>query len=603
MEHLLKRIDEIEDGHHGSDAAAAPSAHPAVTPDPPRLSADVDELDVLAAMRRIAAWGAGEHGARSALDALRLFIAIGEADDPSGGREMLARTDAAQFAGGALAAFDAATMLAQLTDELFGEASERDAHIIEQRILEPGRTATLEELGDIHGVTRERIRQIEARWRQRIADAVALPARAPLRRALERLATDLGVAAPQGVVARHLARLTPADAPDRSADRRAGELALVLAGPYRQSADGWFERGVDDAWRKGVETGLQELAASPEPTLEAAGDVLVGAGLHPDLVEGWIARSPRFRTQHGLLIDTSGSWADRAVRVLRVVDRPMTFDELDEMLDDPAGRGIRARIWSDDRFRRTSKDHVGLREWGGEEYTGIVDEIRQEIARHGGAATSAVICDSLVQRFGVSRSSVSAYLGTAFFRRDPDGAFRVAEGVERELGSRPIELARGCYLHDGWVYGARVTEPMLRGSGFGVTAAFTSHLGLRRIGDSRDFQADWGQVRFARQATTSSSGSIRMGLREAAAKIGDYVFLLPLGANRLALRVIDLEAVEAAVGTRRALLLMGKRTEPDDDGAREEIATMLAMPAATPWPDIRDRLRRRGEQAIADLLP
>ena len=47
--------------------------------------------------------------------------------------------------------------------------TEREAFIFEQRIRHPERRMTLEAIGDIYGVTRERIRQIEAKLLEKIA--------------------------------------------------------------------------------------------------------------------------------------------------------------------------------------------------------------------------------------------------------------------------------------------------------------------------------------------------------------------------------------------------------------------------------------------------
>ncbi len=54
------------------------------------------------------------------------------------------------------------TMLAEALDEILGTLTEREADVLRMRFgLYDGRTRTLEEVGQIFGVTRERIRQIE----------------------------------------------------------------------------------------------------------------------------------------------------------------------------------------------------------------------------------------------------------------------------------------------------------------------------------------------------------------------------------------------------------------------------------------------------------
>jgi RNA polymerase primary sigma factor len=55
-------------------------------------------------------------------------------------------------------------MLKEQMDDVLGTLSERERQVLAMRFgLEDGRTRTLEEVGKAFGVTRERIRQIEAK--------------------------------------------------------------------------------------------------------------------------------------------------------------------------------------------------------------------------------------------------------------------------------------------------------------------------------------------------------------------------------------------------------------------------------------------------------
>jgi RNA polymerase primary sigma factor len=55
-------------------------------------------------------------------------------------------------------------MLIAAVDEALGELSEREQEIVRMRFgLEDGQARTLEEVGKYFGVTRERVRQIEAK--------------------------------------------------------------------------------------------------------------------------------------------------------------------------------------------------------------------------------------------------------------------------------------------------------------------------------------------------------------------------------------------------------------------------------------------------------
>ncbi|HCF51034.1 MAG TPA: RNA polymerase sigma factor RpoD, partial [Syntrophomonas sp.] len=88
---------------------------------------------------------------------LSLETPVGEEEDSHLGdfiedRDALAPTDAASF-----------TMLREQLDEVLETLTPREQRVLKLRFgLDDGRTRTLEEVGQVFGVTRERIRQIEA---------------------------------------------------------------------------------------------------------------------------------------------------------------------------------------------------------------------------------------------------------------------------------------------------------------------------------------------------------------------------------------------------------------------------------------------------------
>ena len=95
---------------------------------------------------------------RIALDPLSLDSPVGEEDD----------SNLADFIqdGSVVAPDDAAAkkMLVEAVDEALGELSEREQEIVRMRFgLDDGQARTLEEVGKEFGVTRERVRQIEAK--------------------------------------------------------------------------------------------------------------------------------------------------------------------------------------------------------------------------------------------------------------------------------------------------------------------------------------------------------------------------------------------------------------------------------------------------------
>jgi RNA polymerase primary sigma factor len=95
---------------------------------------------------------------RIAQDPLSLDSPVGEEDDSN--LADFIKDDAAEAPDGVAAK----RLLIEAVEEALGELSEREQDIIRRRYgLHDGQTRTLEEVGKEFGVTRERIRQIEAK--------------------------------------------------------------------------------------------------------------------------------------------------------------------------------------------------------------------------------------------------------------------------------------------------------------------------------------------------------------------------------------------------------------------------------------------------------
>jgi len=93
-----------------------------------------------------------------AQEPVSLETPIGEEDDSHLGdfiedQDALAPSDAAAY-----------ELLKEQLEEVLDTLTEREEHVLRLRFgLDDGRTRTLEEVGQVFGVTRERIRQIEAK--------------------------------------------------------------------------------------------------------------------------------------------------------------------------------------------------------------------------------------------------------------------------------------------------------------------------------------------------------------------------------------------------------------------------------------------------------
>ena len=115
----------------------------------------------------------------------------------------------------------------------------------------------------------------------------------------------------------------------------------------------------------------------------------------------------------------------------------MTFDAIHSAVGfDTPPRSLRNAMLSEPRLMRRGKDTFGLRVWGGEEYTGIYDELEQAIERAGGAVSLDWVLETFEREFGVSKASVRAYAGDARFITRPGGMLSMRGPGDPEVRTR-----------------------------------------------------------------------------------------------------------------------------------------------------------------------
>ena len=182
-------------------------------------------------------------------------------------------------------------------------------------------------------------------------------------------------------------------------------------------------------------------------------------------------------------------------------------------------RGIRSRLLDDDRFVRTDRFRLGLRRWGVEGYTGIVDEIEEEIERRGGEADVEELVHKLTKQFDLRASSVISYTTVPRFVVDK-GRIHVRRADEPFVPNKTLFDEAHAFLldHDRCSYRVRVDRDILRGSGrslprgVGVLARCAS----RYSDDSSDFGTatfSWSHGQKARfSARRSARCAVRLSL-------------------------------------------------------------------------------------------
>ena len=439
----------------------------------PQAVGSSDLQSVAEVLQFVLAWAASELGAARIGDVIQLSSAVGEMPDDVAARwKSFSELDLAVLPKPADLTSDLDTLMRDITSVL----DSRQRLILERRTLS-GDPATLQELADELGVTRERVRQIQVKLEGRLAELILLPRFRVLQWRGSTLSSALGVMAPvdsdptSAVIDRAVRGASVESLPMLKA------LMFRLAGGYEER-DGWLvrenEQAIDDA---GLARLADENGLLPITTVY---DWLSERGLVPEFHDLWIELCGRFRRSGDILAVWTGSVVDKCVALLAVrgtpADVPMLVDEVGE------GHGVnstRNRFFEDERLIRVSRSEWASRQWGSEEYTGIADEIGQRIEEHGGQARLSELVEELVAVFGVRDTSVRVYAEAPMFVIE-DGWVRLRRDDEPYLVEDPLSGCQGVYRSSESTISMvlPVDNQMLRGSGRTLPSAVAVALGV-----------------------------------------------------------------------------------------------------------------------------
>lgn len=490
---------------------------------------------------------------------------------------------------------------------------ERQQEILRRRLMFDG--PTLDEIGEDFCLTRERVRQLQKSAEDNLRTALSEPACAEIRWRVAELRESLGTAIPwSGEPTRDA--LAKASKGLAKSERATAEVVLTwLAGPYRldRQSDWIFAESEYLLGRVGPRSALgpppQESVVAAVTSEEGVVDLeevrrlAAGAGLVPAAAEAWIATGP-FREFNGTLMRWQGNVGDKAEVLLALLDRPATADELNDMIGEGHSiRGLRNRLVDEERFVRTDRRRVGLRRWGLEEYTGIVDEIEEEIERRGGEADVDDLVCTVTEQFGLRVGSVISYMTVPRFVTDR-GRIRIRRVDEPYVPRRTLFDEAGAYLvdDDRCNYRLRVDGDVLRGSGRRLPAGIGAWLGVLpgvrrqfRFPDGDRLLVSWPESALFGPAV----GSLRRQAIALRAHDGDYLLLGFDRANdEVQPHLIRRGELDSAQGWRRGSLLTGLDAA---DEMQFDQALAIALGAASAA-ELRRRCRDRGEDELAELV-
>lgn len=465
-------------------------------------------------------------------------------------------------------------------------ADPRDIDVFRDRLLGD---ATLDVLGARHGVTRERIRQLEGQLKKRLSTPG--PATQLVTAAL---AHRFGPLRPRSDLLRDL----PVLGEDGPVPGRNMLRTLTLFMTDRELTERWFQRAGFNA----------ELAAALGRLADGNGVVALRA-LAEDLavdVEQLRRRlAEESETTLKLLGDhvltRVGSYGDRAAAVLSIAGQPLA---LPVILDRYGGGNLRSAanaLAHHPRIIRVGREEWALAEWGGEEYTTLADWIARRVDSAGVVALDDLVAEATTA-LGVTASSVRTYASTVEYRLE-DGMLSRADEITHTPAD-PAESAGLYRTEDGWALLVTVNHDHLRGSGSGVPKGVATVLDLPVL-EKRALVSPLGPQVVHHSRTGVAIGSIRRFLHALGSAEGDRVRLLFTDDGRF-----DVVPASPRRPGLTGLAEVLNRTGLDDRiapgaGEVEQFAVLneaMGLRADAPRRRTVSRFRHRCQDDLADLV-
>lgn len=479
---------------------------------------------------------------------------------------------------------------ASLLDGAFRALDPRAVQVLEQRLFadEP---ATLDQLGQQFGVSRERVRQIEGKARAAMLDALAMDA------------LDMVATAARAVIGRvrplsDLLVLLPALARTvESVGQPVWRVIDRLDDAY-EIEDGWCAVPTVSAAQDWTRTHLREHTNEHGVVHVDDLDVVETSTpeLRGDLTKKWLSTCGYVVDGDYALTQTQ-SIRDYAAGILSITGSPMSAQELAERFVFERNVGsLKNAMAVDDRFERIDRDRWALCEWGMDAYTGVRGVIYEELAKAGGTIKLDALIERITGKYSVAASSVVAYASTAPFEVR-DGMVRAAS-ASREVRKTPERTSRMFRRDHAWAYRVCITHDHLRGSGSVAPMAIASILDLR-YGDKRQLESALGPQAINWTGTQPAFGTIRRFLLECDVSVGADVFLVFRDDNTFGL---ELAADLSGQPLPDALTLIGAPSDLDAERARQALAAAIKLPVDCPVVSIIGGYRERGDSDIADLL-
>lgn len=481
--------------------------------------------------------------------------------------------------------------VAALFDDALGSLDPRAARILADRLFadEP---LTLDQIGRTHGVTRERIRQIEGKARGAMLGVISDGS--PLELVAQTTRTLIGTVRPLD----DLLRLMPAlGSTVETAGQPAWRVLDRLDDAY-EIEDGWCVVPTMTAVQAMTQTQLQERSDQYGVVRIDSLNLIETSQPEalPELTTAWLMHCG-YIVECEFVLTRTQSVGDYGAAVLSMAGSPLSAQEIvDRFVVDRSPGSLRNAMGTDDRFERVDRDRWALTEWGMDAYAGIRSLIREQVARGGGRVVLDELVEHITGRYSVTASSVTAYASSPPFELR-DGIVRVAS-PDRENRKAPERTRRMYRREAAWAYRVRISQDHLRGSGSVAPMAVVTILDLQ-FGQTRQLESALGPQAVAWTGTQPSFGTIRRFLMDADIAADTEAFLV-IGDNGAFAFEPARELVDNPL--MDALSLIGAPMTTNRERACEALAAAIGLPETSPVTSIIGGYRERGDSEIAELL-
>ena len=301
-------------------------------------------------------------------------------------------------------------------------ASPVQLHILNHRLF-CNSPATLREIGTEFKLSGERIRQLE----RKLSDSLT-PIHNDLRTLAVEICASVGPIVEQTLLDQCILEILDIQRPYSDVD----ELALKI---IRNEMDYTCKQGICFSMeaREIADTITNAIRCDCDDVgIISASDILShlpDSNWHQYLSE-FIRWCNIYRFSGSLAL--RNTYKARAKAALLHIGRPATNCEISQIAGIEIGR-VSAHLSSIESVARAAKARWGLLEWIDDVYEGIPAEILQRIVQDGGSTRISRLLDELPRLFGVSESSIRAYLATPAFHVE-HGRVTEAQQIRPSIG-------------------------------------------------------------------------------------------------------------------------------------------------------------------------